>query len=56
MADGGAGRLDESEQQFDRQLEQPGGTWAPDVPPQVEHSLVSGFTLKTCEVTHRSLF
>lgn len=56
MADGGAGRLGESEQQLDRQPEQPGGTWASDVPLQVEHSLLSGFDIKTCEVALRSLF
>lgn len=56
MADGGAGRLGEPEQQLDRQPEQPGGTWAPDVPLQVEHSLLSAFSIKTREVTLRSLF
>lgn len=46
MADGGAGCLGESEQQLDRQPEQPGGTWAPAVPLQVEHSFLSGFNIK----------
>lgn len=42
MADGGAGRLGESQQQLDGQPEQPGGTRDPDVPLQVEHGLLAG--------------
>lgn len=43
MADGGAGRPAESEQQ----PEQPGGTWVPDTPLQVEDHLLSGFVPET---------
>lgn len=53
MADGGEGRPGESEQQLDREPEQPGGTRAPDVPLQVGHSLL--FHIETSEVTLRSL-
>lgn len=56
MAGGGAGRLGESQQQLDGQPEQPGGTRAPNLPLQVEHSLLSGFNPKTCDMTLRSLF
>lgn len=47
MADGGAGRSAESEQQLDRQPKQPGGTWTPDTPLQVEDHLLSGFVPET---------